>query len=144
MVNWTVRFPRLKRLKFQWTVRSQDARGLKTESSLGATGILGLHSRLPRGACHPLSHSSLPLLIQSHSGTFGIRTGTRGWQCDIVGFEGTLGADSQVWHRSVVTFRATCPTSGEPCSVQTMVTALGVGREDSGSRPACPARPGSR
>lgn len=32
MVNWTVTFPRLIRLKFQWTVRSQDARGLETES----------------------------------------------------------------------------------------------------------------
>ena len=31
MVSWTVMLPGLIRVNFQWTVHSQDARGLETE-----------------------------------------------------------------------------------------------------------------
>lgn len=31
MVSWAVMLPGLIRLKFQWTVHSQDAQGLETE-----------------------------------------------------------------------------------------------------------------
>lgn len=97
--------------------------------------------------CLPLPRTTLPFILAlAHPFPFGHPLNPDrdvGWQCDTVGFEGTLMADSQLWHWSVVTFRATCPTLRGALPVQALAQPR-VGREDSGSRPSTPARPGSR